>query len=983
MKLRFRRVRGKAAACCLLPFILVLVVDRAAGQLGKSVRLSGYVTDQSSGAPISGAYIDIQDDNYQDLTGSPTDSSGFYDISVPWVGAYTVSASVWADIDGYSQLRFVPASSTVSPGNAAALRLDFALRPGVNLVLDVYDNSGNLIRNGDLRTLTRGNVYATDLGDLPQYGTFFAAKDAYCLALANGGTWELSVPSLVVPVSSLNRVHLLFEVPGFGQVILDADNEGAGYSVAAQGHNVVLNFNYEAAKSELASLNRDYNAFRSNGYAISQAVADGIQSSTDHLRAAESQLAKTPPALPQAVAELNLSLNAALWAHEQLHLDKASADIETNRKGSVRLRVLDNRNQPIAGAQVSFRQTTHDFLFAANEMGKGGGYDPRYSALLRPAGIDYSYMIGGWGSVEPSPGEFNWSGIDTYQDIQAQLGQGFGLMGGLTLWLMRTGWAGTSFCPAYLDSMTFPQVLANAHDHMQALASRYRGRIDLWEINEQNMDWTNALNLTWDQKIEIYASAIGGMKEGNPDAKVIFTSNALPYEFNAAKLERTDVRAVNMDFPEFLRLLDARKTGADVIGLEFYYSGLNTDGYAPPGLNLVQISRLLDLYGALGKPVFFREFSAPSAQYANSSWWHRPWDQATQAEYLKAVYTIAFSKPSVEEIAWSYGVSDSEAYILSGGLLDANLNPKASYYALKALTESWTTSGQGQTDANGEFVLQGFAGAYDVSVAALGGAVRQTQIHVYERRNDQAAVSFDKGVLPGVSTAVSAASFLPGPIAPGEMVTIFGSAMASDTPAALTLNAAGLVDNELSGTRVLFDGQAAPLIYVSANQVSAVVPYALAGKPTTQLQIEYNGNQSTPAVLQVAGAAPGLFTADSSGKGQGAILNQDTSLNSPKTPATRGSIVVLYATGEGQTTPPGVDGKIAQSTLPKPNLSVSARIGGIDAEVLYAGAAPGLAAGVLQANLRIPMDVAVGDAVPIVLVVGGIASQPGVTLAVR
>jgi len=74
------------------------------------------------------------------------------------------------------------------------------------------------------------------------------------------------------------------------------------------------------------------------------------------------------------------------------------------------------------------------------------------------------------------------------------------------------------------------------------------------------------------------------MKEGNPDAKVIFTSNALPYEFNAAKLERTDVRAVNMDFPEFLRLLDARKTGADVIGLEFYYSGLNTDGYAPPGL---------------------------------------------------------------------------------------------------------------------------------------------------------------------------------------------------------------------------------------------------------------------------------------------------------------------------------------------------------------------------------------------------------------
>ena len=61
MKLRFRRVTLKAAACCLLPFILVLVVDRATGQPGKSVRLSGYVTDQSSGAPIPETYIDIQD----------------------------------------------------------------------------------------------------------------------------------------------------------------------------------------------------------------------------------------------------------------------------------------------------------------------------------------------------------------------------------------------------------------------------------------------------------------------------------------------------------------------------------------------------------------------------------------------------------------------------------------------------------------------------------------------------------------------------------------------------------------------------------------------------------------------------------------------------------------------------------------------------------------------------------------------------------
>jgi uncharacterized protein (TIGR03437 family) len=133
----------------------------------------------------------------------------------------------------------------------------------------------------------------------------------------------------------------------------------------------------------------------------------------------------------------------------------------------------------------------------------------------------------------------------------------------------------------------------------------------------------------------------------------------------------------------------------------------------------------------------------------------------------------------------------------------------------------------------------------------------------------------------------------------------------------------------------------------------------------------------------VQAALPALFTADSSGAGEVAAFNQDGTLNSSAVPASRGSIVVLYATGEGQTKPAGTDGKLALDVYPAPALPVKVSIGGQDAEVLYAGAAPTLVAGVMQINTVIPAGVTPGSAVPVVLGVGTFASRSGVTLAVK
>jgi uncharacterized protein (TIGR03437 family) len=234
-----------------------------------------------------------------------------------------------------------------------------------------------------------------------------------------------------------------------------------------------------------------------------------------------------------------------------------------------------------------------------------------------------------------------------------------------------------------------------------------------------------------------------------------------------------------------------------------------------------------------------------------------------------------------------------------------------------------------------------------------------------------------------VVTAVTNAASYGSAISPGQIVDVWGSGLGPATMANLALDGNGMVSTSVGNVRILFDGIPAPLVFVSAAQCSAVVPYFGAINANTHVQVEYQGALSDPLVTPIAATAPGLFTANASGTGQGSILNQDQSINSASNPAASGSIVVLWATGEGLTDPPGVDGRPAVGVYPVPLASVSVDIGGLPATVKYAGAAPGYLAGVLQINAQMSANVAAGNAVPVHVTIGGVKSQDGVTLAVH
>ena len=238
---------------------------------------------------------------------------------------------------------------------------------------------------------------------------------------------------------------------------------------------------------------------------------------------------------------------------------------------------------------------------------------------------------------------------------------------------------------------------------------------------------------------------------------------------------------------------------------------------------------------------------------------------------------------------------------------------------------------------------------------------------------------------PAVTAAgvLNAASYDAGGVAPGEIVTIYGDRLGQTAVVQGTVTNAKF--NTMAGTtRVLFDGVAAPMIYSSEKQVAAIVPYGIAGKSSTQMTVEMGGVKGVAVAVPVVSSLPGLFTVDSSGKGQAAVLNENGTLNGAANPAAAGSIVVIYLTGEGQTSPAGDDGALAVgATLPKPQLPVAVTVGGQDAAVLYAGAAPGAVAGLMQINARVSPLVAPSNATALSVKIGDKSSQAGVTIAIR
>jgi uncharacterized protein (TIGR03437 family) len=206
----------------------------------------------------------------------------------------------------------------------------------------------------------------------------------------------------------------------------------------------------------------------------------------------------------------------------------------------------------------------------------------------------------------------------------------------------------------------------------------------------------------------------------------------------------------------------------------------------------------------------------------------------------------------------------------------------------------------------------------------------------------------------GVVNAASSAPFTAG-LARGELITLYGKNLANDTVIAPSIP----FPDELDNVQVMINGRPAPIYYVSSGQVSAIVPYATE-LTVAQVQVINNNVASNIVSEFMSYTAAGVFTEPEGGVGYAAALHPDYSLVTEDSPAQVGETVAVYLTGLGDVNPAISDGDAGPESLSYTVNAITATVGGVSANVTYAGLAPDLA-GLYQINITIPSGVASGD----------------------
>jgi uncharacterized protein (TIGR03437 family) len=203
---------------------------------------------------------------------------------------------------------------------------------------------------------------------------------------------------------------------------------------------------------------------------------------------------------------------------------------------------------------------------------------------------------------------------------------------------------------------------------------------------------------------------------------------------------------------------------------------------------------------------------------------------------------------------------------------------------------------------------------------------------------------------------LNAASFQrPRAVAPGEIVTIFGSGLGPATGVSFQLDSQQHVPTSVAGTRVLYNGAPGPVLYAQDHQVNAIVPFSVQAGTSLTVEVEYLGRKQPGLTTAVTATQPDFFTGNSSGSGSAVAFNQNGTPNSDANSAHAGEIVTVFVTGLGVTVPASVAGEVASSIQVTPAANVRITAGNLPVELVYIGPSPGSLTSVTQVNFRVPL----------------------------
>jgi uncharacterized protein (TIGR03437 family) len=651
-------------------------------------------------------------------------------------------------------------------------------------------------------------------------------------------------------------------------------------------------------------------------------------------------------------------LDLTNWPYEGHDADapwraEAAARIEKLRKSDIVVVVRDDNGQPVPNASVHVKQKKHAFGFGtaisaagiADTSSNGQKYRDTIIQNFNKIVVENDLKWPFWEDTRSWPRSQTMAMFTWLDQAGITMRRGHNLI-----------WPGKSNLPSDVVTMlnqspVNKDALRNRiSTHFTDEVGAIKGKVTEWDVLNEPVANKDVQAVLGDAEMAEWFKTAHQL---DPGPKLYVN------DYNIVAAGGVDVPHQDAFF-NIIKGMIANGAPLDGIGVQSHFDSNLT----PP----TRVWQILERFGSFGKDIQVTEFDINID------------DEQLQADYLRDFLTTTFAHPAIKGFVM-WGFWEGRHWLPKSALWRKDWTIKPNGLVWQDLVyKQWWTDVQGSTGADGLFRSRGFLGDYDIEVTANG--TTKTFPLTTSDPSQPNYVTLGKQTSGSMSDngVVNAASFVPGPVAPGEIVTIFGTGFGTKD---LALNSydSGRLPSFVGDTRVYFDGTPAPMIYSFNGQISAIVPYSVSG--STNVQVEYLGTKSAPVAVPVSAAAPGIFTCG--GKPTLAVVVNATDHNriscaSDWQPAAKGAVLTLFITGEGQTNPASTDGVLpAAPNFPVPAAPVTVTFGSAEGRVLFSGR---VYAGVTQINVVVPQGAPAG-AVPLAVSIGGVKTQSGVTVSLE
>jgi GH35 family endo-1,4-beta-xylanase len=690
---------------------------------GTNVTINGTIYDAAKHPPASAFVLALNATNM-----------GLVNYSITFDGNYSIGIAKnqkvllymfpfsGQTLEGYALHGFFPVARFVDVG-AVDISSNFTITPAYELVLKGTDPTGALVIN-DKFTNTR---WSTNLNDNNAFAVWADVDNGL-------GT---KLPSVLIPITETRDLYFQWALSGVGYAVVHLDNNGTGYKGLVQGAKM-LEVNSELAFSAQLRTVKLLNDYYARGYYLSSATTSHEGNAT---AACEHSIVASGAT---RVADLNRCASEAILAAESAELDRAQKDIDMNRKGDLGLTVVDSKGVPIQGANVTYNETSHDFLFGVFDTMTEAGLGTFQKCY--DIGINYATVGFYWSQTEPTEGNIQYQTINNTWGIKALTDMGYTVHAHALIYLNDL------VTPAYLKTKDFNAFNKSVYSHVYNLVNVYKDRIHIWNVvNEANSKWAMAgLNRT--EITQLIRTGVKAIKDADPQGRVLVNnpndwfgqSSSLGYLIDNYDNETLSIQS-------YIDLLELEGVPIDILGQQMYDGGYSSffleagvgPGMPVPTFDLSFDSYMFDQLSEYNRSIAMTELSVSGMwndTWKDAGYWHHKWNQSVQAEFLRQFYTIAFSKEKMESLTW-WDLDDNTSFLDGGALFDDHMKPKLAFYALKDLIASWTTNGNLSTNEFGQAAVKGFGGDYTITVK-WKNYTRTITPHITERTSQNVVVNF-------------------------------------------------------------------------------------------------------------------------------------------------------------------------------------------------------------------------------------------------